>query len=158
MLLPSAEDDPRAILPAHVLIHAASHGLQLIGWGHSVEAGRRITTISTRFRDWYPPEVLRRQDVGPATDLFLAARCVVYLFGGDPLANKMPDSVPAAMQRFFNACLLEGPRMRPEDAWTLQEEFDALVHPRSDIVLGFILFPRFGLDILQVELVSRRRM
>jgi hypothetical protein len=112
-----------AVLPCHALVHAGNHGLQLVGWGQSVEAGRRITTIPTRYQDWYPPEVLKKQPASPATDVFLAARCLIYLAGGDPVADRMPDTVPAPVQRFVKSCLLEGTRMRPA-AWQLLEEFD----------------------------------
>ncbi|HYT87942.1 MAG TPA: serine/threonine-protein kinase [Gemmataceae bacterium] len=116
-----------AILPCHVLIHAESHGLQFVGWGHSVEAGQAITTISAAYRDWYPPEVLQKRPASLETDLYLAARCMVYLAGGDPLTHCMPEAVPAVMQRFFKASLLEGQTMRPEDAWALHEDFDELL-------------------------------
>jgi hypothetical protein len=65
--------------------------------------------------------------LSPSTDLFLASRCLVYLAGGDPLANRLPDAVPVPMQRFIQSCLLESPRMRPDDAWTLLDEFDDLL-------------------------------
>ena len=116
-----------AVLPCHVLIHPDNHGLRLVGWGHSVETDRPLTTISTRYRDWYPGEVLKKQPATPATDLFLAARCLVYLAGGDPVGDRMPDAVPAPLQRFVRACLLEGARMRPNDAWKLHDEFDELL-------------------------------
>jgi hypothetical protein len=117
-----------AILPCQVMLHAAGHGLRLVGWGHSVAIGRRIKTIPTRYKDWYPPEVLIKQPAVAGTDLFLAARCMIYLAGGDPVRNRMPDAVPVPMQRFFQSCLLEGTRMRPHDAWVLLEEFDELLH------------------------------
>jgi hypothetical protein len=116
-----------AVLPCHLMIHAAGHGLQLVGWGQSVAIGQRIQTVPTRYKDWYPPEVLKKQPACAATDLFLAARCMVYLAGGDPLANGMPAAVPLPMQRFFATCLLERPRTRPDDAWTLLDDFDELL-------------------------------
>jgi hypothetical protein len=117
-----------AVLPCHVLIDAASHGLQLVGWGQSVATGRRIETVPTTYTDWYPSEVLNRRPAGPATDLFLAARCLVYLAGGDPVTSRMPEAVPPPMRRFLATCLLESARMRPDDAWALLEDFDALLH------------------------------
>jgi hypothetical protein len=57
----------------------------------------------------------------------MAARCMIYLAGGDPLSNRMPDTVPAPLRRFIHSCLLDGPRMRPDNAWALQEEFDDLL-------------------------------
>jgi hypothetical protein len=116
-----------AVLPAHVLLHAADHGLRLIGWGQSVGKGERLTAISTRYRRWYPSEVFRKRPASAGTDLFLAARCLIYLAGGDPLSDRLPDAVPAPMQRVFRSCLLEGDRMRPADAWGLHDEFDGLL-------------------------------
>jgi hypothetical protein len=116
-----------AVLPCHVLIDAANHGLRLVGWGHSVATGRRLGTVPARYRDWYPAEVRRHRPVGPATDLFLAARCLVYLAGGDPLTDRMPDAVPPSMRRFFKTCLLESPSMRPSDGWALLDDFDRLL-------------------------------
>jgi hypothetical protein len=109
------------------LIHAAGHGLHLVGWGQSVAAGRRIGSVPARYKDWYPPEVLHEQPAGPATDLFLAARCLVYLAGGDPVTSRMPEAVPPPLRRFLAACLLESARMRPDDAWALLDDFDELL-------------------------------
>jgi hypothetical protein len=116
-----------AVLPCHALIHAAGHGLRLVGWGRSVAVGQRIPTVPTRYHDWYPAEVQHQRPARPATDLFLAARCLVYLAGGDPVSNRMPEAVPPPMQRFFATCLLESAAMRPDDAWALMEDFDELL-------------------------------
>src|SRR5262249_39121674 len=116
-----------AVLPGHVLVHAAGHGLRLVGWGQSVARGQRITTVPTRYRDWYPPEVLTRQPAGPATHLFPAAGALVSRAGGDPAPSWMPEAVPLPMQRFIRTCLLEKTRMRPNDAWALHEDFDLLL-------------------------------
>ncbi len=117
-----------AILPCHALIHAAGHGLQLVGWGGSVAVGQCIRNVPARYRDWYPSEVQHQRPASPATDLFLAARCLIYLAGGDPVTNWMPDAVPPPMQRFLKTCLLESVAMRPNDAWALMEEFDDLLY------------------------------
>jgi hypothetical protein len=116
-----------AVLPCHVLLHPEGHGLRLVGWGQSVAAGRLVHTVPTRYRDWYPPEVRGKKPAAPATDVFLAARCLIYLAGGDPVADRMPGAASEPMRRFVRACLLEGVRMRPGDAWALQDEFAGLL-------------------------------
>jgi hypothetical protein len=116
-----------AVLPSHVMIHAANHGLCLIGWGQSVAMGRAVTTVSPRYRSWYPAEAAEKRPATAASDLFLAARCMVYLAGGDPVTDQMPEMVPMPMQRFFQSCLLPGVRMRPDDAWALLDDFDELL-------------------------------
>jgi hypothetical protein len=116
-----------AVLPPHVMLHAENHGLQLLDWIGAVRIGAGLTFIPAAYRDWYPGEVLRREAVGPATDVFLAAKCLIYASGGDPVAQQWPDTVPAEMRRFVDTCLLASPRMRPQDAWDLHEEFDELL-------------------------------
>jgi serine/threonine protein kinase len=116
-----------AILPCHVLIQPGNHGLRLVGWGQSVEARHRVKTIVARYRDWYPREVLTKQPAVSATDLFLAARCLVYLAGGDPATNWLPDAVPPPLQRFIQTCLLPGCQMRPDDAWAVLEDFNKVL-------------------------------
>jgi serine/threonine protein kinase len=116
-----------AVLPCHTLIHTPGHGLKLVGWGQTVGVGRRVRDMPARYRDWYPPEVHDRRPAGPATDLFLAARCLVYLAGSDPLSGRMPDTLPAPMRQFVGTCLLESAAMRPDDAWAVAEDFGDLL-------------------------------
>jgi serine/threonine protein kinase len=116
-----------AVLPCHVLVQPASRGLQLVGWGHCVPLGEPLRSVPTPYRAWCPPEALTRRPATAATDLFLAARSLVHLAGGDPLTGRLPDTVPAPLQGFFRGCLLEGPQMRPGDAWALLDEFDELL-------------------------------
>jgi hypothetical protein len=116
-----------AILPPHVMVHAENHGLQLVDWIHAVKVGQRLSFVPGLFHDWYPLEVLNKEPVTPATDIFLAAKCLLYAAGGDPLAERWPDSVPSTMRQFVNTCLYASPRMRPQNAWHLHEEFDELL-------------------------------
>lgn len=116
-----------AVLPCHVLLHPECHGLRLVGWGQSAADGKIVHALSERYRAWYPPEVIQRKPATPATDLFLAARCLVHLAGGDPTQGRMPDALPEPMRRFLRGCLLPSPAMRPNDAWRLQEEFGRLL-------------------------------
>jgi hypothetical protein len=115
------------VLPDHVLVHAGNHGMQLVGWGQSVAVGRVVKNISTRWRDWYPPEVRQNRPVTAAADLFLAARCMIYLAGGDPVSSRMPEAIPAPMRRFVETCLFPATSMRPGDAWKMIDDFDRLL-------------------------------
>lgn len=116
-----------AILPPHVMLHARNHGVQLLDWIHAVRIGDRLTFLPTAYRDWYPSEALQREGIGPASDILLAAKCLIYLAGGDPVAQRWPDTVPTEMQRFLDTCLFASQRMRPQNAWKLHEEFDELL-------------------------------
>ena len=108
-----------AVLPEHVMIHPAEHGLVLVDWCYSGRApGGRIRAVVERYLDWYPPEILTRRTAGPDLDIWLATRCMTELIG--PL-------MPARMAAFARGCLLASPRRRPGDAWQLLAEFDELL-------------------------------
>lgn len=106
-----------AVLPPHVMVHPAEHGLVLVDWCYS--AGRAgpapsIPAIVERYRDWYPDEVLAREEPGPATDIYLATRCMTGLM----------DSPGRPLSAFARGCLLRQPSRRPQDAWRLIGELD----------------------------------
>jgi hypothetical protein len=116
-----------AVLPPHAMVHAENHGLMLLDWIHAVRIGGKLTFIPTAYRVWYPPEARDREAATTATDIFLAAKCLIYLAGGDPAAQRWPDAIPGEMRRFLGTCLYPSPRMRPQNAWKLHEEFDELL-------------------------------
>ena len=108
-----------AVLPDHVMVHPAEHGLVLVDWCYSCPApASRVRAVVRRYLDWYPPEVLSGQPAGPDLDIWLATRCMTELTGGH---------LPAPMAAFARGCLLAGPRRRPADAWPLLAELDELL-------------------------------
>jgi len=106
-----------AILPEHVLIHPAQHGLVLVDWCYSVRPGERVAALVARHRDAYPSEVVDRRPAGPATDVFMATG----------LMRRLIKDPPPAMIRFADGCSYDAPRMRPQDAWKLLAELDELL-------------------------------
>ncbi len=108
-----------AVLPEHVMIHPADHGLVLVDWCYTVsEHACPIPAVPGRYRAWYPPEVLTRQVAGPDLDIYLATRCMTYLIG---------NKTPAPLASFAAGCVLRNPRWRPKDAWQLLSELDELL-------------------------------
>jgi len=124
-----------AVLPTHVLVHPTGHGAKLVDWCYAVpgEATRDVSkrgairAISKPYRDFYPPEVLAKKPATAATDLFMLAKCVVMLLGGDVTTNQMTDSVPKAFRAFLGSCLIGAQARRPDDAWKLHEDLDELL-------------------------------
>lgn len=108
-----------AVLPEHVMIHPAEHGLVLIDWCYS-GAGpeHRVPAIVARYRDSYPPEILAGRPAGPNADIWLATTCMTSLIGGQ---------MPAPLAAFARGCLLASPRSRPDDAWRLLAELDEIL-------------------------------
>lgn len=108
-----------AVLPEHVLIHPEEHGLVLVDWCYAAtRSGQHLPALVARYRAAYPPEVTARQPATPATDLYLASGLMLRVMG----ARAQP-----ALRRFARGCRLAAPRLRPQDAWALLAELDALL-------------------------------
>jgi hypothetical protein len=116
-----------AVLPVNVLIHPAQHGLMLVNWAYAVRAPQTIQVVTAGYEAWYPLEVIRSEQPLPATDIDLAAKCMIYLLGGSPTRRTFPPTVPGPIQGFLKGCTLPGKNARPQDAWALMEEFDELL-------------------------------
>ena len=105
------------LVPTNVMIHPINHGGKLIDWCYAVRSGHLRTRIEP-FKDMYPPEVVKKERATPGLDIFMAAKCALWLVDG-----KQPSSVI----RFWESCLLTNPARRPQDAGDLREEFDRLL-------------------------------
>jgi len=114
-----------AVLPEHVLIQPADHGLVLVDWCYAGRPGAPLPAIVARHRNRYPPEVLRGQPAGQDADIWLATSCLTDLIG---------DQMPAPLAAFARGCMLASPGRRPQDAWLLLGELDE--------VLGRLYGPR----------------
>lgn len=133
-----------AVLPSHVMILPAQHGLVLVDWCYASvrpDKGKqpRLQAIVDASRDWYPAEVFAKQTPSAATDIAMAARCMIELMGGDPVTgNFAGDSrVGRPFRAYFKSCLAASQSARPDDAWQLLQEFDELLER-----LGSPYFPR----------------
>lgn len=116
-----------AVLPEHVLIHPVDHGLVLVDWCCSVpgcyattDPTGRVPVVVRRYAggDHYPPEVLDGRRASPATDVYMATRCMTDLLG---------EPVPRGLRMFAKGCTLTAPSRRPADAWQLLRELDELL-------------------------------
>lgn len=109
-----------AILPEHVMVHPTEHGAKLVGWGCSAALGKGLVrAISVDYRHWYPPEVLTKQPVTAATDIYMWARVGLALVGH--------LAVPIRFRKFLEGCLMIAPGRRPNDARALRDEFSELL-------------------------------
>lgn len=133
-----------ALLPEHVMILPEQHGVVLVDWCYASvkEDADQFTPIKAAvgaYKDWYPKGVFDKQPPSPATDLVMAARCMIELTGGDPLTGNYPASTrtPKAFRAFFKGCLSPVQTARPQDALQLLAEFDQLLQS-----LGGPYYPR----------------
>jgi serine/threonine protein kinase len=116
-----------AVVPAHILIRPDDHNGMLIDWCYSVPIGKTIKAVSPPHVADYPPEVSARQAATAATDIFMAAGCMVRLLGGDPATVALPPRVPRPIAALLRACLLPSPWRRPDDAWGVYDDVQEIL-------------------------------
>jgi serine/threonine protein kinase len=118
-----------AVLPPHILVEPREHKLVLVDWCCAVPADgtKPLREIAgDRFARWYKRESASRNPPRPAIDVALAARSMIFLMGGDPLAGTLPAGVDPALERYYSRCMNAGPNARP-DPWRLLDDFDKLI-------------------------------
>lgn len=119
-----------AVLPQNIWILPEEHGLMLVNWSYAVFdpilTGNVIKALVSKYADWYPPEVLKKDIPLFGTDIQMSAKCMLWLLGGDPQKRSVPKSVPDPISAFLKGCILPG-RRAPQKAWALLEEFDELI-------------------------------
>jgi hypothetical protein len=128
-----------AVLPPHVLYYpdndggtgrdVRKHSVRLVDWCYSVEwrtPGKHSPQLKAwlpRYAAFYPPEVAKKKDVGPWTDLYMGAKTMLFLAGGDPATNKFPD-MPKPLALALQRCLHKNIALRPAEARRYFDEFN----------------------------------
>ncbi len=125
-----------AVLPPHVLYFPDDdanlandlrrHSVRLIDWCYSLElkATSRLKAWCPQYEEFYAPEILGKKLLSPQTDLYMAAKTMVYLLGGNAKDNTFPVSVPAEIIQSLLLCLEKNPDRRPGNP---QSYFDSFV-------------------------------
>ena len=124
-----------AIIPPHILVHPTGHGAKIVDWCYAVRdwpSGKgHVKAISKAWKAYYAPEILAKKPPTPAADLYMLAKIVVKLLGGEIAMGSpavlIPDAVPKPIRLFLASMLLENPLRRPDDGGKLHEEFDELL-------------------------------
>lgn len=110
-----------AVVPSHVMAFSSTaapspwdHGIKLIDWCYAVRPGTPIAAYAPPWASLYAPEVMAKRPATPATDIYMAARTIMFV---------LPASVPTYLASFLRGCALANPAARPDDAWALLDEF-----------------------------------
>ena len=113
-----------AIIPSHIVVFPKDHGAHIIDWSYAVPVNKKhIRAISTNYKDFYPPEVFNKVLAQPSIDIYMAAKCAVYLLGGDVKTNYIPPTIHPLFSGFLKACLLTNPMTRYTDTWEAVAQF-----------------------------------
>ncbi len=111
------------IEPDRLRVRPSNHNVMLTGWGQAVYkpaiTGEQI--LPGAESPFLAPEVYKTGEVGPWTDIYSLGKSMIWLLGGDPVSNHMPDSVHPKVQRFLLNTVREKPQARPQDAWQLYQ-------------------------------------
>lgn len=67
--------------PESVFIVPGNHGIQVVSFYHLARKDRRIQTVSGRYMNWYPAQILKTKIASTVTDLECAKRIAAYLLG-----------------------------------------------------------------------------
>ena len=115
------------ITPAHILVSAEDHNIFLVDWCFAAvrpaETGDGFVFLDEVYS---PPEVSERRPPLPSSDLFSLARSIVYLLGGDPESETLPQTIEEPFERLLRYFLRKSALQRPQDAWQMYEELDIL--------------------------------
>jgi len=112
-----------AITPDHVLVEPLKHEPLHIGWAHSPSSTRneRITSVVRRWRHLYPPEVFMKDRPNHRTDVYMAAKTSILIFGGDAEKDTLPNSLPKPIAAILKRAVEKSPALRPTGAEFLEE-------------------------------------
>jgi len=115
-----------SIIPEHILLDPVSHGAKIIDWCWSQSNGK-LEAISSNRKEFYPPEVFSKQIIRPQSDIFMIAKCAIFILGGNVQTNELPNSVPVEISNFLKSCLIANPSRRPDSAWNVYEDFSKIL-------------------------------
>lgn len=115
------------IEPSNILIQPRDHNLCLLDWTAAlINPGKSGDGFKLYNPNYSAPEVKERRAPTPAADLYSAAKCMIYLLGGDAQTNKLPESVDSRIALFLGYFLLPSPLQRAQDAWQLYAQLQNL--------------------------------
>lgn len=110
------------IAPDRIRIRPSNHNALLTGWGKAVfrpaVTGERVVPSGGIFE---APEVRDSGEVGPWTDIYCLGKTLIWLVGGDPYTDEMPDTVEPKVRQFLRNMVWKHPKRRPHDAKQLYD-------------------------------------
>lgn len=95
-----------AILPPHVMFYQDNdghtemderkHSIRLIDWCYNIDYTQRTRLSSwvPAWQDHYAPELLSKKYIGPESDIYMAAKLMVYLCG-----SKFPSAIGQVLKK-----------------------------------------------------------
>lgn len=116
-----------SITPEHVLINPETHNGVLVGWAGSVSIGQKSKFTSSAWKSFYPAETTSKLPLTSATDIYMAAKCLLYILGLDEVTYKNNNKgVPKIITNYISYMLLHQ-KTRPSHAVETHIEFQEIL-------------------------------
>lgn len=124
-----------AVLPPHVMYYPDNdgkpgldprkHSIRLVDWCYALKhkSGKRLKAWVPKYEQFYAPEILHKEPLSAATDLYMGAKVMVYLAGGDVASNRIPSQIPSEIAADILKCLEYQPKDRPSDPQRYMDDF-----------------------------------
>lgn len=110
------------ISPDRIRVRPSNHNAMLTGWGYSVyRPSITDECVPPTGGPFEAPEVGRGGTLGPWTDIYSLGKTLIWLLGGDPETNEVPETVEPILRRFLLNMVRKSPQARPNDAWQLYD-------------------------------------
>ncbi len=120
-----------AITPDHVLVDPIKREPLHIGWAHAIEdpthSHLRVMHVIDRWKDFYPKEVLRKEEPDRRTDLFMAGKMMIALLGGNTATNTIPSAVPSSVSAVVLRTVKDSRGERFQTGQELLDEFTRVI-------------------------------
>jgi hypothetical protein len=130
-----------AILPKHVLYFPdgprlknspRQHAIRVIDWCYATKFSTRdrLKAWCPDFADFYPVEIQAKRQLGPWTDIYMSAKLMQYLAGGDVKTRQIPSHIPLELGLCLMECMEYDLTRRPQKA---SDVFTEVVEIASEV-------------------------
>lgn len=107
------------VIPSNFMINPDNHNGKLIDFIGTSEIRGKNKVVIPEYKDFYPPEALNKIELSPATDIFMAVKCMLMLTG--------KQEIPSTIMNLFKSCLIESPAKRPNKSLDIYHDFSKTI-------------------------------
>jgi serine/threonine protein kinase len=108
------------LMPENVFIVPENHGIIIISFYHLTRIGSTVKTISAKYKDWYPPELLQTKLATSGVDLEMVKKIAIYLLGDQSGAG-------VKLRKTHNADFINFLIKRHDDPYNTYKEYRELL-------------------------------
>lgn len=113
------------LTPNHILIHAKEHLGNLVDWTASCSGTTNTLPyeVDSKYRAYISENVINGNPPTFADDIYTAAWSIIYLLGGDPDNQIIPNHIEKPIKDFLNKCVQPKAKSRPKNGTEAYREF-----------------------------------